>query len=399
MLSSLDLGGLGPLGLVALVFLVAAVFVQGFGFFCMLWFRFRPLPKLQAAPYPGVSVVKCCFDNVDNEEENFRHFFEQTYPGKFELLFVVGNIEDPIVPTIRRYLARYPQVDAQLIVSTSKIAHWNKVNSLYDAQCRAKHDIIIWSDSDVVVRPTYLEHMVASLQEPGVSVVTTPQYDFRVNNFATALKVIANNCDDATFMMAYNALNRRKVIALGHSLGFWKSEFEAFGDEAWDILTRFIGDDLGLPYLYNRVGKRVVFRNIYCPVQYSSKTLAQVIEQKRRWVMCQKQVVGNSVIYLSGCLFYPEVPSLFLMLFSGFQSEFVALFFAMIGMRAFISGTFESLFLGFPKMTLRWGWTVVLWDLAQMYFVLDGFRRRHIRLKGRKFRIHDRFFLVPIDQA
>jgi ceramide glucosyltransferase len=379
-------------------FWVAALVVDYLGLVGMLLFRFVPLPKLKShRPLPGVSIIKPCFANHDNEAENLDHFFQQDYPGPLEILFAISSESDPIVPVLREYLAKYPGKDARIVVSTSNDAFWNKINSVRDAQEQAKHEVIIWSDSDVVVRSNYVREMVACLQEEGVSVVTTPQYDFRVDNFPTALKVLGNNCDDATFMMTYNLLVPKKRVALGQSIGFWAHEFNSFKSEAWKVLNCALADDLALPHLYADRGMKVVFRNIYCPVQYSGKSLSAVIEQKRRWVMCQKYSVGNPLLYLTGCLFYPEVPAFFLIIFTGASDQSLWMFLFAVATRIGITGLFEFLFLGSIKMWIRWFWTVPLWDLLQIGFFIDGFFRSQIVLGGRAFKVGRGLEISPLN--
>lgn len=386
-----------PLCLILFGFLIAALAVAYFGLFGMLVFFFQKIPPLRPGKAPGVSILKPCFDNRDNEIENFDGFFKQDYPGPVEILFTISSEKDPIFPVLQEYMARYPDFDARIVISKTRLAYWNKVNSLHDAQEQAKHEVIIWSDSDVVVRPDYVRQMVASLQEPGVSVVTTPQYDFRANNFPTAFKVLANNCDDATFIMAYNLLTRMKRVALGHSIGFWAAEFNTFKEEAWNTLFFFFADDLALPHVFANHGKRVVFRNIYCPVQYSNKTLAQVLDQKRRWIMCQKHAVGNRFVHLMGCLFYPEVPAVLLMLLTGFSGLSVALFAVACLTRIGISALFELLFLGSLRMSLRYFWTIPLWDLMQVPLIAEGFFKNSIVLGGRKFVLDRKYYLKPVE--
>lgn len=387
-------------GLVAGVlsaFWLAGLLIDYLGLIGMLLFRFVPLPKLKTdRPLPGVSIVKPCFANQDNEIENFEHFFNQDYAGPLEILFAISSERDPIYPVLQEFLVKYPDRDARIIVSTSNDAYWNKINAVRDAQEQAKHEIIIWSDSDVVVRTNYVRQMVGCLQEDGVSVVTTPQYDFRVDNFPTALKVLGNNCDDATFMMAYNLLVRKKRVALGQSIGFWAHEFNSFKADAWRVLNRALADDLALPHVYADKGKKVVFRNVFCPVEYSGKKLSDVIEQKRRWVMCQKYSVGNPLVYLSACLFYPEVPAFFLILLTGASHQSLWMFAIGAATRIGITGLFELLFLGSLKMWIRWFWTVPLWDLMQVGFVLDGFFRNTIVLGGRRFKVGRGLEISPV---
>ncbi len=386
-----------PLCLLLLGFLVAALAVAYFGLFGTFVFFFQKIPPLASGRAPGVTVIKPCFDNKDNEAENLDCFFNQDYPGPVEILFTITSPKDPIVPVLKQYLARYPEADAKIVHSTTRIAYWNKVNSVRDAQEQAKHEVIVWSDSDVVVRPNYLSQMVAALQQPGVSVVTTPQYDFRANNFPTALKVLANNCDDATFMMAYNLVTKMKKVALGHSIGFWAAEFNSFKKEAWETLSFFFADDLALPHVFAKHGKRVVFRNIYCPVQYSDKTLRQVMDQKRRWIMCQKHAVGNRFVHLMGALFYPEVPAALLVLLTGASELSLWLFALACVTRIGISAVFEALFLGSLRMSVRYFWTVPIWDLLQLPLIIEGFFKNTIILGGRKFVLDKKYYLKPLE--
>src|SRR5436190_12508256 len=72
------------------------ILIQLVGLFGLLLFKFRPIPQLRAdKPLPGATIIKPCFSNRDNEEENFDAFFNQDYPGKIQILFVVSQDTDP----------------------------------------------------------------------------------------------------------------------------------------------------------------------------------------------------------------------------------------------------------------------------------------------------------------
>lgn len=378
-----------------LMFLIA-IAAHALGLFATIAFRLTPIRKLNSERgLPGVTILKPCKENDDNEEENFAGFFTQDYAGPLEILFVVASYSHPIVPVVRRTLAKYPHVNARLVLSETRMACSPKINSLYDGHRESQQDIIIWSDSDVIVEPNYVSQMVACLQEKGVSVVTTPQYDARPNTFGSGFKVLANNCDLAVFVMTYWLFKRRIRVAWGHSCGFWKREFDSFGEKAWEFLSKFLADDLGLPQLFDNHDRRVVFRNIYCPVETSNKTVAQMVEQKKRWVMCQRLVIGNRLIYLTGLLFYPEIPAtLYLAATGGSRLGWLALAIA-IGTRIGIAAIFEMLYLNSLRMTLRYFWAVPLWDFSQVYFFFYAFTTDHITFRGQRYRILPDYSLAP----
>ncbi len=370
-------GQLSGISLLLAFIVTFGIVLQMVGLLGLMFFKFRRFPQLRAdKPLPGVTIIKPCFSNLDNEEQNFDAFFNQDYPGKIQVLFVVSQETDPIIPVIKNFLARYPG---------------------HDAHQFAKHELVIWSDSDAIVNPNYVSQMAACLQEPGISMVTTPQYDLRVNNFATALKVLGNNCDVAVYAMIFNLFARKINVGWGHSLGFIRADFQAIEKEIWETLSSSFGDDILLPTLFNKYGKKVVFRNVYCPVQYSNKTLRQMLTQQERFALCQKAFVGKAAI-LCGFLLYPQIPATFLLLSAPTHPLALTLFFSVIGIRIAISFIFEALIIGSIKMSLKYFWTIPIWDFMHLYFGAFALTHNEVQYHGKIFRFSDRYLLEELNK-
>ena len=379
------------------IFLGIGLGVQALGALSMIRFYFkrpRPLPLLK--DYPGITIIKPCYGINENEEENFLHFFLQKYAGPIQLLFVVSNEGDPVVPVIKNYLRQFPDFDAELVISRTRTSFRRKVDALFDGHALAKHDFILWSDSDVIVRENYIEQVVASLLEPGVAIVTTPQYDLGVNNFTSALKVMANNCDIGTYITLDDWISSEKKYAWGHSLAFRLKEFKEIEVEAWDIMNRFLADDQSLPFLYNKYHKKTVIKNIYCPVHCGKKTWKEMITQRERWAVCQRLVFPNRFVYLFLLLFYPQISATLLLFHHHFDSWSVLIFFSVAAFKILISFQFELLFLRSARMTTRYFWTICLADLMQIYFFTHAFLSRSIQFHGKKYRVKDRYFIEEI---
>lgn len=369
------------------------------GWIGLLAFRFRRTPSLdRTASLPGVTIIKPCYSNSDQEEIHFRHFFDQDYPGPVQLLFVVTQESDPIVPIIRSYLKRYPQKDAQLVISKTRNAYWRKVDALYDAHQVAKHEIAIWSDSDAVVRPEYLSQMVASLQEPGISMVTTPQYDVGANNFATALKTLGNNCDVGSYVSIFNLFVKDKRAGFGHSMGFWLKDFKEFEAEAWDTLNNSFADDVVMPNLFTNHRKQVVYRNIYCPVQFSDKSLGEMISQQEKFALCQKSFWGKWTS-IFGLLVFPQIWATALVLLAPSSPTSYVAFFGVIGIRTLSSFLFEMLILKTAHMTARYFWTIPLWDVMHIYFVWYSLNHHHVHYHGKTYRFKKGLQLERITES
>lgn len=334
----------------------------------------------------------------DREDINFDAFFRQNYPGPVQLLFSVSTEDDPVIPVVRELMKKYPAVDAEVVISRTRKASSKKFDALYDAQVRAKHGIVIWSDADAIVEIDYVSQMAAALQDPNVGIVTSPQFDTGMNGFATALKGIANNADMVTIVMNYYAFKRVKMGAWGHSLGFRKADFEALGSKAWDTINTFLVDDQALPYLFHQQGKRTCWKNIFCPAQWSDKSLKQVIDQKKSWVVFQQAAIGNRYLFQLGVFQYPLFLATLLLPWLGFSSAAWSLWTGVFGIRILASLAGELLYLRSVKMTLKYFWTIPIWDCIQIYFFILAFRTHSIRRHGKNYRIVDRYFLREVTE-
>lgn len=90
----------------------------------------------------------------------------QRYP-RFEVLFCVESVDDPVVPIVRALLERHPAVQARLLIDedyeTNHSGPNPKINNLTKGFKQAKHDIVWVLDSNVVVNPGTLLRSVHSL--------------------------------------------------------------------------------------------------------------------------------------------------------------------------------------------------------------------------------------------
>src|ERR1035438_9314571 len=64
---------------------------------------------------PPVSVLKPLHGDEPNLEENLASFFQQDYP-EYEILFCARKSDDPSLETARRVAARFPRVQARILV-------------------------------------------------------------------------------------------------------------------------------------------------------------------------------------------------------------------------------------------------------------------------------------------
>ncbi len=362
--------------------------IQLSGLAAFVWFIFTTRPQVSSLKcFPGVTILKPCYQVEDGEELNYDAFFHQDYRGPIQLVFVASRETDPAVALVRRFIAKYPEVDAELVFSSTRNAYWGKIDAFYDGHQRAKHDLFIISDSDVRVGPSYVSEMVAALHEPGVSVVSSPQFDFGANTIGSGLK-LANNCDSAVIVVGWYYLSRVNRVSLGHSIGFRLSEFHGLGEDRWNFVNTFLAEDQAYAHLFARSGKRTVLKNIYCPVHFADKTVGQTHRQKVRWLINQKLVAGNRYVYLAGLSLYPEIAGLLTFDWRVFAAACLS--------RVAVAVTAEALYLKTIKGTLKYFWLIPLWDLAQVYYFVVGFFKETIKYGDKEYRVVKGMFLEEV---
>jgi ceramide glucosyltransferase len=153
--------------LLGLVAVVAVVSTLG-GMASVFWIT---RVRRRADHTPPVTIFKPLKGLDEELELNLRSFFQLDYPC-FQILFCVAEANDPAIEIVHKLHREFPDRDSQLIVGCPAFGLNPKVESLAAMERHRKHDVILISDSNVRVRPSYLRETVAYLAEPGVGLVS-----------------------------------------------------------------------------------------------------------------------------------------------------------------------------------------------------------------------------------
>ena len=117
-------------------------------------------PPALAEPEP-VSILKPLAGLDWGLESNLRTFFEQDYPGPYEILFAVRDSSDPAGEVVGKLQREYPHVSSRLLVTGEPPYPNAKVFSLDQMLAGASHELLVMSDSDIRVRPDLLRVVAA----------------------------------------------------------------------------------------------------------------------------------------------------------------------------------------------------------------------------------------------
>nr|WP_294519973.1 bacteriohopanetetrol glucosamine biosynthesis glycosyltransferase HpnI [uncultured Rhodopila sp.] len=134
--------------------------------------RFAHARRPESSWRPPVTVLKPLHGGEPLLEDALATICRQDYP-QWQVVFGVQEESDPAVAVVRRLQARFPACDIALVIDPTFHGRNRKVGNLINMLPAAKHDVLVIADSDVHVRPDYLDRLVCALAEPGVGLVTT----------------------------------------------------------------------------------------------------------------------------------------------------------------------------------------------------------------------------------
>lgn len=126
--------------------------------------RKRRKCEVQAAIFtPPVSVLKPLHGADPELAANLETFFTQDYPASFELLFCARHADDAGLQVARSVAARYPDRPVRFIACGEPKYPNPKMYSLAVMAQAAQYDVLVPSDADCRVSPSYLLRSVQSL--------------------------------------------------------------------------------------------------------------------------------------------------------------------------------------------------------------------------------------------
>ena len=161
----LAVAGLAVIGL-AVIGLAQALFAS------RLVASFATTPVQAPSARPSITVLKPLHGDEPLLQEALETLFLQDYPD-WQIVFGVHAETDSAVPVVRRLQERYPNVATALVADPTLHGPNRKIGNLINMLPAAQHDVLVIADSDIHVRPDYLDRLVAALEQPGVGLVTT----------------------------------------------------------------------------------------------------------------------------------------------------------------------------------------------------------------------------------
>lgn len=131
--------------------------------------RSEPTPRPRRAP---ITILKPLHGHEPGLLGRLLATHDQDYEAPIQIILGCHDREDAAIPVVDRLKRARPDADIDLVVDPRIYGANRKVSNLVNMFESAKHQVLIASDSDIEVEPSYLARVVDALETDGVGAVT-----------------------------------------------------------------------------------------------------------------------------------------------------------------------------------------------------------------------------------
>jgi ceramide glucosyltransferase len=263
---------------------------------------------------PRVTVLKPLKGLDEHTEDCLRSWLQQEYPAPLQLLFCVGDDDDPVIELVESLLAEFPAVNAKLLVCTEWPGANAKVCKLRRMMNDAMHEILVISDADTHVPTGFVGEVVQELEDDRIGMVSCLYSVSRQSNAPMWWEAIGVNADFWSQVLQSNSL-RRMDFALGAVMVTRRSLLQKTG--GFDELIHYLADDYELGRRISSAGHELRLSPLVVECRDGKFGWRHAWEHQLRWArtirFCQPfpyflSILNNTTLWLGLWCFAPVAP-------------------------------------------------------------------------------------------
>lgn len=266
----------------ALIFCIAATATHLVSVALALWRVTSSRSRERGLSVEPVSIIRpiCGLDHFD--EMTLRSTFELA-DSSYEVIFCAAREDDPAVPFARKLIAKYPHVEARLLIGDDRPTSNPKLNNIVKGWGAARFPWIVLADNNVLMPENYLSDLFRSF-EPGVGLVCSPPVGSHPIGFWAELECAFLNTYQARWQSAAD------TVGLGFAQGksmLWRRDIldEAGGVEA---LGAEIAEDAAATKIVRAHGLRVRLVDRPFEQPLGPRSVKQVWARQVRWARLRR---------------------------------------------------------------------------------------------------------------
>ena len=265
---------------------VVCIAVSVFGSLCALGAVWAARRFVQRAPlatpttWPDVSILKPLYGAETQLSENIETYFHQDYPGKIQFVFGVQDPDDSAIPVLRSLIARYPELDIELVVNAATHGSNRKISNLINMAEVVRHSVIVAADSDVAVGSHYLNTLAATLAQPGVGAVTCLYRGLPSGGFWSRMSAMAVHDHFLPTTILGLALGMARPC-LGATIALSRETLSRIG--GFKTVANQLADDYAIGKAVREVGLDVVVSPMLVAHAFEERSLREMVRHELRW--------------------------------------------------------------------------------------------------------------------
>ena len=200
------------------------------------------LPEGWSANWPPVSLLRPICGVEKNLAANLRSGCQQNYPD-YHVVLSMQRLDDPALPIVREIEREFGPDRVSVTVADSEPEVNGRVQNLLIALGGARHDTLVVSDSDMLLRPDFLTTIVAPLADPTVGCSCTLYRAVGADTWFERLELLTVNAE-FNVNLIFAVATGLTMACMGGSTALRRSVLESIG--GWESLSEYMVDDFEL---------------------------------------------------------------------------------------------------------------------------------------------------------
>jgi ceramide glucosyltransferase len=328
------------------------------------------------APQPPVTVLKPLHDAEPGLPARLAAFCRQDYAGQVQILCGTQDRDSSAAAVVRAIEAESPDTAIELVIEPRSQGVNRKVSNLINIMPRARHDVLVLSDSDIVVGPGYLRAVTALLASPGIGAVTCLYHGIGGDGLWTRLSALAINSQFLPQAIAAVSLGLAKPCS-GATIAMRRSMLDRIG--GFGALADALADDHALGIAVRSAGYDVVTAPFLVGHRCFEGSLRKLIRQQMRVARTIKSI--DPLGYAGTIVTHPWPLALMALLSGNSAAALVAI--AVLLSRVMLCRSVEWRF-GLPRQNY---WLIPLHDILAFAVYVTSFFGATIHWRGADYRV------------
>ncbi len=242
----------------------------------------------QAKTFPPISILKPLCGSEEGLEEAIAAFATLDYPD-YEVVLGVKDTQDGAFRLALSAARKFgPRV--RLAIQRGEPGLNPKVNQLITLAAKAKHEILVVSDSNVHVQCKYLQEIAAHFEDPQVGLVSHPIVASTSQSVGATLDMLHLTTGIAPGVIGSKRVARKDIV-VGKSMALRRADLQKLGGFA--AVKDVLAEDFILGKMVRAIlKKRLVLADTPVENRATLKTVRQFFKRYQRWAVIHHHAVG-----------------------------------------------------------------------------------------------------------